>query len=96
MLYFNVEGAEAASGNLSSATAQSPSENCGGLAHARELDIGRAHITPLLKVLREQPANQRARYHPMDVAKSRCPNGVQRATATQFTFLDSSSARTLR
>ncbi len=47
---------------------------------ARELDIGRAHITPLLKVVHEQPANQQSRYQPMAATKSRCPCGERACT----------------
>ncbi len=47
---------------------------------ARELDIRRAHITPLLKVVNEQPANQRSRYQPMAAAKSLCPSGERACT----------------
>ncbi len=52
----------------------------------RELDIGRAHITHLLKFVLEQPVNQRSCYQSVDAAK---------ASATQLTFLDLSSAGTL-
>ncbi len=47
---------------------------------ARELDIGRALITPLLKVVHEQPANQQSRYQPMAAAKSHCPSGGRPCT----------------
>ncbi len=59
---------------------------------ARELDIGRAHITLLLKVVHEQPANQQSRYQPMAAAKSRCPSGERDTTHTSAL----ASARTLR
>ncbi len=77
-----------------SVAAQSPTDNsarqpqsvCGGWptrAHrssTRDLDIGRAHITPLLKVVREQAANQQSRYQPMAAAKSRCPSDERECT----------------
>ncbi len=47
---------------------------------ARELDIGRAHITPVLKVMHEQPANHQPRYQPMAAAKSCCPSGERACT----------------
>ncbi len=68
---------------------------------ARELDIGRAHITPLLKVVHEQPANQQPRYQPMAATQSRCPSGENACTRakgkrdTTRSFI-LSSARTLR
>ncbi len=68
---------------------------------ARELDIGRAHITPLLKVVNEQQANQQSRYQPMAAAKSRCPSGERASTRakgkrnTTHRFV-LSSARSLR
>ncbi len=68
---------------------------------ARELDMGRVHITPLLKVVREQPANQQPRYQPMAATKPRCPSGDRVCTrakgkrdTTHISAL--SSARTLR
>ncbi len=68
---------------------------------ARDLDIGRAHITPLLKAVHEQPANQQSRYQPMAVAKSRCPSGERACTREEGKrdtthAAELSSARTLR
>ncbi len=68
---------------------------------ARELDIGRAHITPLLKVVHGQLPNQQSRRQPMAAAESRCPSGERACTRakgkrdTTHSFV-LSSARTLR
>ncbi len=51
---------------------------------SRELDIGRAHIPPLLKVVHEQPTNQQPRYQPMAVAKSCCPSGERACTHPSY------------
>ncbi len=68
---------------------------------ARELNIGRVRITPLLKVVHEQPANEQLRYQPMAGAKSRCPSDGQacmrakcKRDTTHISVL--TSARTLR
>ncbi len=53
---------------------------------ARELDIGRAHITPLLKVVHEQPANQQSLSAPsLTVQVASAHAHVHKASATQLT-----------